>query len=545
MNKLLHTPEGVRDIYGKEYARKLALERQLHETIHSYGYEDIQTPTFEFFDVFSSNIGTTPSNELYKFYDKDGNTLVLRPDFTPSIARCAAKYFMEAEVPIRFSYMGNTFSNNSNLQGKLKEVTQMGAELINAPEVEADAEMVRLVIETLQNAGLTKFRVTIGEVDYFKGLCEEAGLDEETENDLRACICEKNYFAAGQLLSERNVAEPYRSILLKLADMFESRESLVEAKEMVKNARSLNAIARLEELYQLLKDSHLEEYVAFDLGMLSNYNYYTGVIFKAYTMGTGDAVVKGGRYDDLLKQFGKDAPAIGFVIVIDDLLEALNRQTCDGEGDRYLTIALGKGRIAGKTLQLLEEIGITCEEMKDKDTRKLIFVNEELKLRFFLAKGPDVPTYVEYGAADIGVVGKDIIMEENRNVHEVLDLGFGRCRMCVCGPESARELLKHHERIRVASKYPNIAKEYFYDKKHQTVDIIKLNGSVELGPLVELSDVIVDIVETGSTLRENGLDVLEDVCQLSTRMIVNPVSLQMEAERIKALVLAIRERLNN
>ena len=328
-----------------------------------------------------------------------------------------------------------------------------------------------------------------------------------------------------------------------LSDLFESRESLTEAKEMVKNARSLNAIARLEELYQLLKEYHVEEYVAFDLGMLSNYNYYTGVIFKAYTTGTGDAVVKGGRYDNLLKQFGKDAPAIGFVIVIDDLLEALNRQNDGGEDERYLTIALGKGRIAGKTLQLLEEIGITCEEMKDKDTRKLIFVNEELKLRFFLAKGPDVPTYVEYGAADIGVVGKDIIMEENRNVHEVLDLGFGKCRMCVCGPESARELLKHHERIRVASKYPNIAKEYFYDKKHQTVDIIKLNGSVELGPLVELSDVIVDIVETGSTLRENGLDVLEEVCQLSTRMIVNPVSLQMEAERIKALVLAIREKL--
>lgn len=211
--------------------------------------------------------------------------------------------------------------------------------------------------------------------------------------------------------------------------------------------------------------------------------------------------------------------------------------------DRYLTFALGKGRLAQKTLALFEEIGISCEEMKDKDTRKLIFVNEELKLRFFLAKGPDVPTYVEYGAADIGVVGKDTILEENRNVYEVLDLGFGKCRMCVCGPESARELLKHHERIRVASKYPHIAKEYFYDKKHQTVDIIKLNGSVELGPLVELSDVIVDIVETGSTLRENGLEVLEEVCPLSARMIVNPVSMQMEAERIKSLVLAIRKKL--
>ncbi len=211
--------------------------------------------------------------------------------------------------------------------------------------------------------------------------------------------------------------------------------------------------------------------------------------------------------------------------------------------DRYLTFALGKGRLASKTLALLEQIGITCEEMKDKDSRKLIFVNEELKLRFFLSKGPDVPTYVEYGVADIGVVGKDTILEENKNVYEVLDLGFGKCRMCVCGPESARELLKHHERIRVASKYTNIAKDYFYNKKHQPVDIIKLNGSVELGPLVELSDVIVDIVETGSTLRENGLEVLEEICPLSARMIVNPVSMQMENQRIRKLITDIRKKL--
>ena len=204
--------------------------------------------------------------------------------------------------------------------------------------------------------------------------------------------------------------------------------------------------------------------------------------------------------------------------------------------NRYLTFALGKGRLANKTLELLERIGITCEEMKDKDSRKLIFVNEELKLKFFLSKGPDVPTYVEYGAADIGVVGYDTILEENRNVYEVLDLGFGRCRMCVCGPESAKELLQHQELIRVATKYPNIAKDYFYNKKHQTVEIIKLNGSIELAPIVGLSEVIVDIVETGSTLRENGLQVLEEIVPLSARMVVNQVSLKMENERIGQLI---------
>ena len=210
---------------------------------------------------------------------------------------------------------------------------------------------------------------------------------------------------------------------------------------------------------------------------------------------------------------------------------------------RYLTFALGKGRLANQTLELFEKIGITCEEMKDKNSRKLIFTNEELKLRFFLAKGPDVPTYVEYGAADIGVVGKDTILEKGRKVHEVLDLGYGKCKMCVCGYKDAAPLLQHHELIRVATKYPNIAKDYFYNKKHQTVEIIKLNGSIELAPIVGLSEVIVDIVETGSTLRENGLEVLEEVCPLSARMIVNPVSMRMESERIKNLLMKLRTQI--
>jgi len=207
---------------------------------------------------------------------------------------------------------------------------------------------------------------------------------------------------------------------------------------------------------------------------------------------------------------------------------------------RYLTFALGKGRLAQKTLGLFEQIGITCAEMKDKDSRKLIFVNEELKLKFFLSKGPDVPTYVEYGAADIGVVGSDTIMEEGRKLYEVMDLGFGKCTMCVCGPESAKELLNHNQLIRVATKYPNIAKDYFYNKKHQTVEIIKLNGSIELAPIVGLSEVIVDIVETGSTLRENGLNVLEEICPLSARMVVNQVSMKMEHERISKIIKDLR-----
>lgn len=203
---------------------------------------------------------------------------------------------------------------------------------------------------------------------------------------------------------------------------------------------------------------------------------------------------------------------------------------------RYLTIALTKGRLAMKTLELFEQIGIPCEEMKDPHSRKLIFTNEALLVRFFLAKASDVPTYVEYGAADLGIAGKDTILEEGRKLYEVVDLGIGRCRMCVCGPKTAGELLQHHQMIRVATKYPNIAKDYFYNKKHQTVEIIKLNGSIELAPLVGLSEVIVDIVETGSTLKENGLTVLEEICELSARVIVNQVSMKREHERITGII---------
>ena len=324
--QLLHTPEGVRDLYGKEYAAKLNLQDKLMKSIQLYGYENIQTPTFEFFDVFSEEIGTTSSRELYKFFDKEGNTLVLRPDFTPSMARCAAKYFMEQNVPIRFCYAGNTFINNSNLQGKLKELTQMGAELIGDDSVYADAEMIMMVIDTLKASGLTKFQISIGEVEYFKGICRHAGLDSETEMTLRDYISEKNFFAAEELMMEKGISERDREAVLQVREFYQVEETLTRARELAPNEMSRSAIARLEELYDLLKKYGVEEYVSFDLGMLSKFHYYTGVIFKAYTYGVGDAIVTGGRYDTLLGRFGKDAAAIGFMVLIDDLLEALYRQ---------------------------------------------------------------------------------------------------------------------------------------------------------------------------------------------------------------------------
>lgn len=338
--RLVHTPEGVRDIYGSEYAAKQNIEKLFHDKLHSFGYQDIQTPTFEFFDVFSREIGTIPSKDLYKFFDKEGNTLALRPDFTPSIARCAAKYFMDETIPLRFCYAGNNFINTDNLQGKLKETTQMGAELIGDASPEADAELIAMLVEALSHAGLKEFQISIGQIDFFKGLCAYADLEEETELALREFISNRNDFGAQELLLSKNITNDRMEALLRVNSLFGSYDILDEALHVANNPRSIQAVERLKQVYELLKLYHVEQYISFDLAMVSKYNYYTGIIFKAYTYGVGEPVVKGGRYDRLLGYFGKKAPAVGFAIVVDDLMSALERQkACAYEEDeiRVLT----------------------------------------------------------------------------------------------------------------------------------------------------------------------------------------------------------------
>ena len=326
MEKLLHTPEGVRDIYNVECGKKLALENRLKKTLHLFGYHDIQTPTFEYFDVFRKEIGTIPSKDLYKFFDKEGNTLVLRPDITPSIARVAATLFGEEDLPIRLCYTGNTFINHSNNQGRLREVTQMGAELIGDDSADADAEMIAMVIDALKETGLKEFQVELGQVEFYRGLVEESGMDEETQDQLRVLIENKNYFGVEELLSEQTMSEKLKKLFLKLPELFGDIDQIRIAKSMTTNARALGAIRRLEEVQEILDSYGLGDYVSYDLGMLSKYSYYTGIIFKAYTYGTGEYIVAGGRYDKLLEQFGKKAAAVGFAIMADQLLLALSRQ---------------------------------------------------------------------------------------------------------------------------------------------------------------------------------------------------------------------------
>ncbi len=351
--KLLHTPEGVRDIYNSECATKLTLQNNLHHVLEHYGFRDIQTPSFEFYDIFSQERGTVASKDMYKFFDRDGNTLALRPDITPSIARCAAKYYRDENLPIRLGYIGNTFINNTSYQGKLKEVTQLGAELINDDSIEADAEMLALTIDCLLRSGLEQFTLEIGNADFMRALIEEAGFEEDDEvGNLRELIEKKSVFGMEEMISNKNLNVGLKQIFLKLPELFGSLEKLSEAKELTKNARALKAIERLEKLYELMTEYGYEKYISFDLGKLSKYNYYTGIIFKAYTYGTGDAVATGGRYDNLVGQFGKEAPAIGLAIVIDQLMIALLRQKLLNQPEAQDTLILYKEEFRRQAIAL-------------------------------------------------------------------------------------------------------------------------------------------------------------------------------------------------
>lgn len=352
-DKLLHIPEGVRDIYNAECAAKLKLQRMLHKVLETYGFQDIQTPTFEYFDIFRQERGTVESKDMYKFFDREGNTLVLRPDITPSIARCVAKYQRDECYPIRLCYVGNTFINNTSYQGKLKEVTQLGAELMNDNSMEADAEMVALTIECLLKSGLKDFQLEIGYADFFRALVEEAGFHEEEEViHLRDLIERKNIFGVEEMLRTKDIRRELKDILRKLPELFGSLDILNYAKEATDNPRAINAIARLEQIFIILKEYGFEKYVSFDLGMLSKYNYYTGIIFKAYTYQTGEAIASGGRYDNLVGQFGKDAPAIGLVIVVDQLMLALARQKLLPEPEPQDTLILYHRRYRKRAIAL-------------------------------------------------------------------------------------------------------------------------------------------------------------------------------------------------
>ena len=360
-NKRLHTPEGVRDIYNDECEKKHYILDRMRQVIQSYGYRFIETPTFEFFDIFGQEVGTTPSKDLYKFFDREGNTLVLRPDMTPSIARAASKYFPIETEPVRLCYEGNVFINNNSYQGRLKESTQLGVEFIGENSVDADGEIIALVVNNLKAAGLEQFQISIGHADLFRQLMKAADFDAEAEETLRDLILNKNFFGVDEFLERHQVTDDLRSLFSMLGKMYASPKEWAGMNEIALRFPGVaDALSYLQELYELLEVYDVTKYVSFELGLISSYSYYTGILFSGYTFGSGEPIVKGGRYDGLLSYFGKEAPAIGFALMVDQLLLALERQKIAisaGQEAEIILYTPQQRKIAATTAEELRNAG--------------------------------------------------------------------------------------------------------------------------------------------------------------------------------------------
>lgn len=545
--QVTHTPQGLADVLWEEAELKFHIETVARSIFKQNGYKMVETPTFEYFDVYHT---ATPNHaeSMFKFFDADGRTLALRPDFTTSIARLAATKPLGGKLPLRLCYAGNAFQNDEAFsKARQREFSQVGIELIGENSARADAEVIRIAIETLTAAGMRQFQIDIGQVGYFLSLASAAKLDDEAADALRQMINDKDFVAIENFLEGFPMPQDLKDIMMDLPNQFGTVSVIDAARKregIPDDAKA--ALENLKQVYDILKEQGQEQYITIDLGMVPHMDYYTGLIFKGVAHGVGFPICSGGRYDNLMEKFGRKLPATGVAIGLERLMATLRDEETKTESaaeKEYLTVALAKGRLAELSIDIFERLGFDVAEMKTK-TRKLVFTDEKKKFRFILVKASDVPTYVEYGAADIGIVGKDTLLESGKKLYEVLDLGFGTCKMAVAGPESMRGKLEGRNIMRVASKYPEIAREYFHRSKGQTVDIIKLNGSVELGPLVGLSDVIVDIVESGKTLYENGLTVLEDVCPLSARLVVNRVSMKLQRETILRLIHEMKGELH-
>lgn len=533
----LHTPDGVHDLLLDEVFEKKNIEWNLRNRFRNADYHEIETPSIEYLDVFTSGDNALPEEMMYKFQDAHGRMLCLRPDLTIPTARFFATKLKESQLPLKLFYIGNVFRSNEAGGGRTKEFSQAGVEYIGSGDVAADIEVIAQAINSVKECGIEDFQIDLGHVDFFRSIIEEAGLDEATQEQIRLLIEEKNFAELEVVVEEKNLLDELKKLLNSIPTLFGREDILEEARSLCSNQRALAALDNIRDILAGLDKEGLKDYITVDLGITSSLKYYTGVIFKGFIKGMGFPVLSGGRYDKLLSGFGANGGSVGFCLGINMLLQAImrNDNSDEKEDNDYLNVALSKGRLAEYAIGLFEKAGICVDELRT-DTRKLIITDEKNKVRFFLVKPSDVPTYVEYGAADMGVVGRDTILEQNRNLYQVRTLDFGKCRMCVCGSPELAGKLDSMPNKRIGTKYPAITKDYYEKVKKESVEIIKLNGSVELAPLVGLSDLIVDIVESGRTLKENGLDVLETIADISARIIVNKVSMKTKRERIKSIL---------
>lgn len=521
------TPEGSRDLLFEECDDKKEIETTLSSLYKENNYRKVITPTIEYFDVFKSDNTGIEADEMYKLSDSWGRTTVLRPDNTMPIARLVATRLTKEDFPVRLYYNQNIFVRNKALAGRTDEIAQSGIELIGDGSLDADLEAVSMAVEALKRVKINSFKIEIGHAGFFNAVLDNMNISSTERADICNLIEGKNYSTLSDLLNKiGETAET--AVLHRLPRLFGGVEVLDEAKKLYHNDESDKALDYLKTVYEKMQAMGIDDCVMIDLGLVNRSNYYTGIIFRGYAEGSGLTVLTGGRYDNLISEFGLDAPAIGFGVDVTALTNVINEVI---NVERPIRIALTKGRLEKSSVSLFKKMGLDTTELENKGRRLILPVG---KYEAVLSKAPDVITYVEHGVCDIGVVGKDTIVEHGSSFYEVIDLNIGKCRFALACPKGT-DFFSGYKRKTVASKYPKVAKEFF-KSKGMDVDIIKIEGSVELAPLLGLSDGIVDIVETGSTLKENGLEVVEEILPISARVIVNMASMKLRKDEIEAFL---------
>jgi ATP phosphoribosyltransferase regulatory subunit len=540
----------------EECAVRGGVMEKLRGVFAGAGYREVSTPGFEFYDVFASGDKAEyyPQESMYKMTDARGRLVTVRPDNTIPIARMTASKLRGAPLPIKLSYAQQVFRRQQELSGRSAEVMQMGVELIGASGFDSDVDMLSLAATSLDAAAASPCRIEIGHVGIFNLLIDGVDASPEDKALIHRYIAAKNYAALDDALDRAEAPSApdgdggLRSveILRRLPRLFGGREALAEASGLMDgyDDKLTGMLSYLERLFATLSPGGGDGRVMIDLGLVNQAGYYSSLVFRGYTEDTGVPVLSGGRYDDLLADFGEGLPATGFGLDIDALTASALRARGNGgtrspaaAGERRsLRVAITKGRLERAFTELMEKAGFDCAPLNDKG-RKLLVALPGTGLEFFLAKAPDVITYVEHGVCDIGIVGKDTIAEQGGTYYEIMNLGIGRCKFALAAPRGS-DFFGGYGAKTVATKYPNVAERYFAGKG-MDVEIIKIEGSVEIAPLLSLSGAIVDIVETGVTLEENGLAVIEEIRDISARFIVNVTSMKLKKEEIDGFAARI------
>lgn len=529
----ISTPEGTRDLLFASCRALRSIENAIRETLERKGYSEIITPAVEYYDVFAQANPELDQESMLKIVDKSGRICVARPDNTTPIARIAATRLDDAALPVRLYYSQKVFRSVSGDHGHKGEFLQIGAELIGADGLHADLDILSAAFEALRSTGADNFRIELGHAEIYKALIEALGVDAAAAESIRRLIENKSFAALGDVLAPFG-SKPEAKALYAMPQLFGGVEVLDEVEVLTGNVRVLGAISYLRRLYKALDEAGFGGMVMIDLGLVHEMDYYTGIMFRGYCGGAGAAILSGGRYNALCAKFGKDMPAGGFGIDVESVAESLTGKGAETAPCRdSVRIALTKGRLEKKTLALLKASGYDISEL-EAGSRKLIFTLPDTGVEIVLAKAADVITYVEHGVCDMGVVGKDTIMEKGGSFYEMVDLGFGKCRFALA-TKKGKQVYGSYKTPVIATKYPNVTRSFFA-RKNMDVETIKIEGSVELAPLLELADAIVDIVETGSTLKENGLEVIEDVAPISARVIVNLASAKMKKAAIEKVI---------